>query len=206
MGGQRHTSAALPRERTGTNFIGKPGRVRKISSPPGFDPRTVQPVASRYTDYRRMGSNRQECRKTFSILYIWRPPGPRGLRRPYLRYRKTHCIGGQGALRSSNSDIEDVLAICVHGPNVGFDTRTERLSIVTPRPHDGVHFSIRCFLITSRALLFGRFPGFPRLSFRTDQHLDKDEYGALIELQGKTTVFGEKRIPCHCDQPISHVD
>jgi hypothetical protein len=25
-------------------------RVRKISPPPGFDPRTVQPVASRYTD------------------------------------------------------------------------------------------------------------------------------------------------------------
>ena len=28
-----------------------PGPVWKISSPPGFDPRTVQPVASRYTDY-----------------------------------------------------------------------------------------------------------------------------------------------------------
>ena len=26
------------------------GRVRKISPAPGFDPRTVQPVASRYTD------------------------------------------------------------------------------------------------------------------------------------------------------------
>ena len=26
------------------------GQVRKISPPPGFDPRTVQPVASRYTD------------------------------------------------------------------------------------------------------------------------------------------------------------
>jgi hypothetical protein len=25
---------------------GRPGRVRKISPPPGFDPRTVQPVAS----------------------------------------------------------------------------------------------------------------------------------------------------------------
>jgi hypothetical protein len=25
--------------------------VRKISPPPGFDPRTVQPVASRYTDW-----------------------------------------------------------------------------------------------------------------------------------------------------------
>ena len=27
------------------------GQVRKISPPPGFDPRTVQPVASRYNDY-----------------------------------------------------------------------------------------------------------------------------------------------------------
>jgi len=26
------------------------GRVRQISPPPGFDPRTAQPVASRYTD------------------------------------------------------------------------------------------------------------------------------------------------------------
>jgi hypothetical protein len=34
-------------------LVGSQGRslqVRKISPPPGFDPRTVQPVASRYTD------------------------------------------------------------------------------------------------------------------------------------------------------------
>jgi hypothetical protein len=30
---------------------GPPGRVRKISPPPGFDPRTFQAVASHYTDY-----------------------------------------------------------------------------------------------------------------------------------------------------------
>ena len=30
---------------------GRPGWVRKISPPPAFDPRTVRPVASRYTDY-----------------------------------------------------------------------------------------------------------------------------------------------------------
>jgi hypothetical protein len=30
---------------------GRSGQVRKISPPPGFDPRTVQPVASRYTDW-----------------------------------------------------------------------------------------------------------------------------------------------------------
>jgi hypothetical protein len=29
---------------------GRSGQVRKISPPPGFDPRTVQPIAIRYTD------------------------------------------------------------------------------------------------------------------------------------------------------------
>jgi hypothetical protein len=29
---------------------GRSGQVRKISPPPGFDPRTVRPIASRYTD------------------------------------------------------------------------------------------------------------------------------------------------------------
>jgi hypothetical protein len=43
VGGQRHAPAVLPTRRS--------GRVWKISPPTGFDPRTVQPVASRYTDY-----------------------------------------------------------------------------------------------------------------------------------------------------------
>jgi hypothetical protein len=30
---------------------GRSGRVRKISPPQGFDPRTVQPVVSHYTDW-----------------------------------------------------------------------------------------------------------------------------------------------------------
>ena len=30
---------------------GRSGRVRKITPTPGFDPRTVKPVASRYTNY-----------------------------------------------------------------------------------------------------------------------------------------------------------
>ena len=57
MSGQRHAPAALPpgntryplyRRLSGSH--GRSGRVRKISPPSGFDPRTVQPVASRYTD------------------------------------------------------------------------------------------------------------------------------------------------------------
>ena len=37
------------------------GQVRKISPPPGFDPRTVQPVASRYTDYTTRPTFKYVC-------------------------------------------------------------------------------------------------------------------------------------------------
>jgi hypothetical protein len=57
VSGQRHAPAALPRERPGTHCIGSWVGPRagldgcvKSRPPPGFDPRTVQPVASRYTD------------------------------------------------------------------------------------------------------------------------------------------------------------
>jgi hypothetical protein len=58
VGGQRHATAALPPGMTRYPLyrrLGGPqirsGRVLKISPPSGFDPRTVQPVASRCTDY-----------------------------------------------------------------------------------------------------------------------------------------------------------
>jgi hypothetical protein len=58
VGGQRHAPAALPPVMTrypSYRRLGRPqgwfGRVLKISPPPGFDPRTVQLVASRYTTY-----------------------------------------------------------------------------------------------------------------------------------------------------------
>ena len=58
VGGQRHATAALPPVKTRYPLYsgvggpqGQSGRVRKISSPPGFDPRTVHSVASRYTDW-----------------------------------------------------------------------------------------------------------------------------------------------------------
>ena len=58
VGDERHATAVLPQEMTRYPLYvrvggpqGRPGQVRKISSPPpGFDPRTVQPVAGRYTD------------------------------------------------------------------------------------------------------------------------------------------------------------
>ena len=55
---QHHAPAALPPGKNRYPLyrrMGGPqarsGRVRKISPPLGFDPRTVQPVASRYTDW-----------------------------------------------------------------------------------------------------------------------------------------------------------
>ena len=57
VGGQRNAPAVLPPGMTRNplhrrqgGLQGRSGQVRKISPPPGFDPRTAQPVASRYTD------------------------------------------------------------------------------------------------------------------------------------------------------------
>ena len=57
MGCQPHAPAALPPGKTRYPLYrrlgglqSRSGRVRKILLPPGFDPRTVQPVASRYTN------------------------------------------------------------------------------------------------------------------------------------------------------------
>jgi hypothetical protein len=41
------------------------GQVQKISPPPGFDPRTVQHVASRYTDYATQPTSWSEVEKYF---------------------------------------------------------------------------------------------------------------------------------------------
>jgi hypothetical protein len=54
VGGQHHSPAVLPpgmtRYRLGRPR-GRSGRVLEILPPPGFNPRTVHLVASRYTDY-----------------------------------------------------------------------------------------------------------------------------------------------------------
>jgi len=54
VGGQRHAATALPPgKRHGSHFgpHGRSGGVRKILSLPTLDSGTVQPVASRYTDW-----------------------------------------------------------------------------------------------------------------------------------------------------------
>ena len=58
VGGQRHALAALPPGKTWYPLYwrmggpqGRSGRVRKISPLLGLDPRTVQTVASHYTNW-----------------------------------------------------------------------------------------------------------------------------------------------------------
>jgi hypothetical protein len=58
VGSQRHAPAVLPPGKTQYPLYrrlggpqGRSERVRKISPPAEFDPPTVQPVASRYTDW-----------------------------------------------------------------------------------------------------------------------------------------------------------
>ena len=58
VGGQRHAPAAFTPGKTRYPLYrrvggpqGRSGWVQKISPPPGFDPWTIQPIASRYTDY-----------------------------------------------------------------------------------------------------------------------------------------------------------
>jgi len=46
------------------------GRVRKISLPPGFDPRTVQPVTSRYTVYAIPTTGLIKGLQNYFILFI----------------------------------------------------------------------------------------------------------------------------------------
>ena len=57
VGGQCHLLAALPLEKTHYPLCrrlggpqGQSGGVRKILPPPGFIPRTIQTIASHYTD------------------------------------------------------------------------------------------------------------------------------------------------------------
>jgi hypothetical protein len=73
VGGQCHAPAALPTE-TGTHCIGSwvgpraGGRLRKISPPPGIDPRTFQPVAIRYTYCAIPAPNYNYARKISNLL------------------------------------------------------------------------------------------------------------------------------------------
>jgi len=69
---QRHATAALYPGKDPVLIIQKldgpqsrSGQVRKISPPQGFDPRIVQPVASRYTNY----TSRLTFKRTSGLVF-----------------------------------------------------------------------------------------------------------------------------------------
>ena len=72
VGGQLYAPTALPPRNTRYPLYRRLGgpqgwsvRVRKILPPPGFGPRIVQPVASRYTDWAIPATNTR--RWTFNM-------------------------------------------------------------------------------------------------------------------------------------------
>jgi hypothetical protein len=92
MGGQRNAPAALPPGKTGYLLYrrvggpqSRPGMVRKISPPPGFDPRTVQPVASRYADYAIPNP------RTYIYIYIYIYTA--WFNRVCIQYQNFHTLG-----------------------------------------------------------------------------------------------------------------
>jgi hypothetical protein len=65
MGGQHHALATLPPEKARYPLYRRPvWTCAKNLAPPGFDPRTVQPVASRYTDY----INKKDVTRILSVF------------------------------------------------------------------------------------------------------------------------------------------
>jgi len=74
IGDQRKVPAALPPEKTRYPLYwrlngpqSRSGRVRKISATPGFDPRTLQPVASRYNDWAIAARTKYVDTYTYSL-------------------------------------------------------------------------------------------------------------------------------------------
>ena len=106
VGGHRHAPAALTPLKTRYALYrrlggpqGRSGQVRKISPPPGFDHRTVQLVASRYTDWATCSLCISNWRKK-NISYMWRLEGSL-LHQREMQIRPVH--GVSMLVGSSNS-------------------------------------------------------------------------------------------------------
>ena len=76
LGGQCCTPAALPPGKTWYPLYrrlggpqGRSGQVQKISPPPGFDPRTVQPVVSHCTNCTIIISDIRKWNKSYCVWY-----------------------------------------------------------------------------------------------------------------------------------------
>ena len=95
MGGQRHAPAALPPGKTRYPLYrrvdmpqGQSGRFRNIPPKPGFDPRTFQPVANRYTDWT-IASKHTHTHTTKTVREI----SSFALIKPTYRLTQSMCTG-----------------------------------------------------------------------------------------------------------------
>jgi len=110
MGGKRNDPVALPPGKPRYAFNrrldgpqGRCGRMRKISPPSAFNPRTVQPVASSYTEYAIPAHNQQEQKRRFPTgvqtlpslrdSYVPGSPAPIEIEFAYDRYNAGSTLG-----------------------------------------------------------------------------------------------------------------
>jgi hypothetical protein len=70
---------------------GQSGQVRKILPPPGFDPRTIQPVASRYTDYATRPTDNSYYHHHLSVMELGHLLTRAGLMDPEASSKVFHC-------------------------------------------------------------------------------------------------------------------
>ena len=65
------------------------------------------------------------------------------------------------------------------------------------------HVSVQLFSISEKVLVFGRFPGFDRLSFRQEQHVDAR--AALVERYSQQNTRRDPCLSCHFVRNKSHM-
>ena len=91
---------------------GRSGQVRNISPPPEFEPRTIQPVASRYTDWAIQAhlNSPSLCHKDNSD--IWTPLSLAHLNSPSLFYKENSDIWMTVSLASRQVQSSLYLLCC----------------------------------------------------------------------------------------------
>jgi hypothetical protein len=161
VGGQRHVPATLipgktqyPLSSTLDGTQGGCGQVRKISPPPGFDPRTVQPTESRCTEYV-IKAHPSTCfiSKTASWIHLKLALGRTGVKLQlmynfnlisYKSYK--HYIN----LKSNSTSFKMTQAR--GGGGAGFDLRSAHMSFVVDRVALG-HVSITVRLVSPVSII-----------------------------------------------------
>jgi hypothetical protein len=93
-------------------FQGRSEQVRKISPPPGFDLRTVKPVASRYTDYKCKILVKKEL-NTITLISVY-----------YTQLNTSICMCRYCCMVGHNSSVDIANRYEPDGPRI--EVRQER--------------------------------------------------------------------------------